>query len=530
MAHRPSLASEDPLDAFSIIYNSTEIPISKFKFALYSPRFRRISNFILAKSLVVTGDASLSTFRLFLAEVQGDRTDFADDVIYDLLDLSAEWETQAFTKRILESISHSAKYNELCAKLFARKEKWPNHELESILIQNINTAITFPAFKHLSLATLHRILRSPDADINPHLHVRFVLDMLELFHKDASILTESIDIRKLTPQEARELLSSPYLVTSFLSPSVPALTLSLIEQNTALSQRLQTTEASLEAVLHRLESLEENTGVARSDDQRLTRLSEEIQRVSESIESRISEADKKWHASLRKTNKTVNNLARKATETDEQLKSLSADQEAAARSLADLGKQTADLSAHVFDIRESVRVLKPINCHFSGRSFSGIISHLTSIVHDNVHVANVVKITASSSDHNEPYFVAEATWNDVWFSENKPDQWLMYDFGSHRVNVDHYTIKTHKYPTGTCHIKSWAVEASRDGRSWSELDRRCISLLNGPNRFQTFPCEKLGPPCRFIRLRQTALNARGDKVLALTHFELFGELLLSEEK
>jgi hypothetical protein len=120
-------------------------------------------------------------------------------------------------------------------------------------------------------------------------------------------------------------------------------------------------------------------------------------------------------------------------------------------------------------------------------------------------------------------------WTDVWFTENKPDQWVMYDFGDSRVKITHYTIKTHKFPTGTCHIKSWVVEGSRDAKTWAELDRRAISLLNGPNRYQTFPCSKRGSLCRFVRLRQTGMNARGDTILALTNFEVFGLLFVPVE-
>jgi hypothetical protein len=55
--------------------------------------------------------------------------------------------------------------------------------VEAILVQNISVALTFAAFKHLSLTTLHRILSSPEANIDLHLHVRFVLDILKTFHK-----------------------------------------------------------------------------------------------------------------------------------------------------------------------------------------------------------------------------------------------------------------------------------------------------------------------------------------------------------
>jgi hypothetical protein len=79
-------------------------------------------------------------------------------------------------------------------------------------------------------------------------------------------------------------------------------------------------------------------------------------------------------------------------------------------------------------------------------------------------------------------------------------------------------------------LKAWAVEVSRDAKNWTELDKRTNTLLNGPSRFHTFPCAKPGQKCRYLRLRQTGTNARGDNVLALTNFELFGLLLMPEEE
>jgi hypothetical protein len=518
------MTDSDPIDSFSIIYNSTEIPISKFKFALDSRKFRRISDFISAQSLTVTGDPPVSTFQLFAAGVQGESIEITEDTAYDLLDLSADWETEAFTSVVLDFIAKSQRYDAVCAKLAESNQQRPSHELEAILIEHVNAAIAFPAFKNLSLAALHRILGSPDANVDPHLHLRFVLDMLETFHSDASILASSIDLGKLSGDEVKSLISSRDLVKAFVNPSLCSATLTLLQQNETLFQRVQKTESALELVLQRLETLENNSNqTTRVNDMenRLSELSKTIERMNESI----SQADKKWHTSLRKTNKTVNGLSRRANETENQLKTLSNTRDTTTRSITDLTKQTADLAVQVLDLSESTRAMRPIECEFGGRSFAGVVHHLTSSVQENDSTVNV---TASSSDHNEPYFVADMSSRDVWFSENKPGQWLMYDFGDSRVKVTHYTIRTHKYPPGTCHLKSWVVEGSRDTKAWSELDKRSLSLLNGPNRFQTFPCRAPSAAVRFVRLRQTAANARGDHVLALATFEVFGVLLVPQ--
>jgi hypothetical protein len=157
-------------------------------------------------------------------------------------------------------------------------------------------------------------------------------------------------------------------------------------------------------------------------------------------------------------------------------------------------------------------------------ALSGIISSLTTKCGGNVNDMCVVEITASSvsgSDYAQNAGDLEDEWSS-FESENKPGQWICLDFKALRIESTHYTIQTSWMGPNHHHLKSWAVEGSGDGASWTEIDQReNNSDLNGEYAMKTFAVSHSGSFGR-IRLRQTGPNHRGDNRLALSSFELFG--------
>jgi hypothetical protein len=106
---------------------------------------------------------------------------------------------------------------------------------------------------------------------------------------------------------------------------------------------------------------------------------------------------------------------------------------------------------------------------FMWAPFNGIISYLTAKCDGNVHDRGVVKITASSVSRTYyPQNAADLEDNPSFRSEDEPGQWICLDFKTLRIEPTHYTIRT------GCEnqLKSWAVEGSDDGASWTEIDRR----------------------------------------------------------
>jgi hypothetical protein len=138
----------------------------------------------------------------------------------------------------------------------------------------------------------------------------------------------------------------------------------------------------------------------------------------------------------------------------------------------------------------------------------------------NVHDKGAVEITASSVLYGKPQNAADFGDKDLYFlSQEKPGQWICWDFKMLRIEPTHYTIRTHSGPS---YLKSWAVEGSDDGASWTEIDRReNNSDLNANLSVKTFAVSRSGSFPR-IRLRQTGPNHRGDNCLVLRAFKVFG--------
>jgi hypothetical protein len=107
-------------------------------------------------------------------------------------------------------------------------------------------------------------------------------------------------------------------------------------------------------------------------------------------------------------------------------------------------------------------------------------------------------------------------------SEDELSQWICWDFKTLRIEPTHYTIQTYGGGPNWSHLKSWAVEGSDDGSSWTEIHRReNNSDLNGRRAVKTFAVSRAGS-FRRICLRQTGPNHAGNNHLVLDAFELFG--------
>jgi hypothetical protein len=158
----------------------------------------------------------------------------------------------------------------------------------------------------------------------------------------------------------------------------------------------------------------------------------------------------------------------------------------------------------------------------------GIIAHLTRECGGNVHEANVVEVTASSTAaftqakdaadlNTDSCFVSACHYSDV---PNAPNNWLRYDFKNRRIVPTHYAIRT----TGNSSLRSWLVETSLDGEHWVEIDHKENNAkLNGYRVTKTFAVRAAGK-CRYIRLVNVGSNHQGNDCLSISAFEIFGKL------
>jgi hypothetical protein len=163
------------------------------------------------------------------------------------------------------------------------------------------------------------------------------------------------------------------------------------------------------------------------------------------------------------------------------------------------------------------------------RLLAGVISYLTKKHSGNVHEKGIVTITSKSVSSNHPRDalknVADLPALSHFESKNEPGQWICWDFRKMRVRLTHYTLCTSL-------TKSWVIEGSLDGRSWTEIDHRTNNWdfeRGGTAAFAaSYPAE-----VRFIRLTQTGKIHRVDDddyypgedyCLLMSAVEFFGTL------
>jgi hypothetical protein len=154
------------------------------------------------------------------------------------------------------------------------------------------------------------------------------------------------------------------------------------------------------------------------------------------------------------------------------------------------------------------------------KSLDGIISYLTQKHGGNVHEKGIVTITSKSVLRDDPDCalknVADLTSDSHFDSKNEPGQWVCWDFGEMRVRPTHYTIWTGR-------LKSWVVEGSLNGRSWTEIDRQTNNQDFCDWNTASFAVSKPAE-FRFIQLTQIDRRQCGDHYLALGAVEFFGTL------
>jgi hypothetical protein len=106
---------------------------------------------------------------------------------------------------------------------------------------------------------------------------------------------------------------------------------------------------------------------------------------------------------------------------------------------------------------------------FTWATFNGVISYLMVKCGGNVHDRGVVEITASSIlSIDYPRNSADLGTDSYFKSEDESGQWICLDFKALKIEPTHYTIQA-GYDD---YLKSWVVEGSDDGASWTEIDRR----------------------------------------------------------
>lgn len=167
--------------------------------------------------------------------------------------------------------------------------------------------------------------------------------------------------------------------------------------------------------------------------------------------------------------------------------------------------------------------------------FDGIFNYLTEKFGGNPDLKNIVKITSSSILNDYlPRNVLESNRRLVFSTTvlvDKVNPWLKFDFLSRRVHPTFYSIRTWGNKKGGYHLKNWVLEASDTDKDndWIVLDSRnnqtCLDDSYAENTFSISQQINENKFYRFLRIRQTGLNAKGTSQLVMSSIEFFGTII-----
>lgn len=172
-----------------------------------------------------------------------------------------------------------------------------------------------------------------------------------------------------------------------------------------------------------------------------------------------------------------------------------------------------------------------------GRELDGILKYLTQKTGGNIHDNGTIEITSNSICNNFSYHpknLVDFEKTNLYESQNNSDTFVCFDFKDRQIQLSDYSIKSCGDSQNGWHPRNWAIEVSKDGKSWEEVDRHSNdSTLNGCHITSSFKVSKERKEFyRYVRIHQTGISWLGypnsqNYCVEMCCFEFFGKI---EEK
>jgi hypothetical protein len=157
---------------------------------------------------------------------------------------------------------------------------------------------------------------------------------------------------------------------------------------------------------------------------------------------------------------------------------------------------------------------------YDGPSSVGLLGTLENTMHLNLHSIGVVRVlsTGPGPVSADASAIVGGLGGMNFISLNVPNARVCLDLRKWLILPSHYLVDVN--PNFPSRLLSWVLEASNDGRAWTCLDERRLSVPKSTLR--RVYCCRAASAFRVFRLTQTGLNSIGTHQLVLQRFDLFG--------
>lgn len=156
--------------------------------------------------------------------------------------------------------------------------------------------------------------------------------------------------------------------------------------------------------------------------------------------------------------------------------------------------------------------------------FKGILSYLAKEAPESF------KCAASSTydGYTNSLFSQQSTLTKWESKSNDKQPFVQFDFGTKRVAVLGYSLRSGDNQTDDRHPSCWFIAGSNDQENWSILDEQNDThVLHGASFVSTNACSEgeAEEPFRYIRIQMPEPNFRGDWTFRLSRVEFYGKLV-----
>jgi len=502
---------------FIVIHNHLEYPVSKLRFLMQSAKFRDISR-DLKNQIEISDGISNIVFEEFIKAINGEEYIISTENVFGLIKLAKDWSIEGLEDQLNEFITETPEISSILGHINSKNSQNISNMID-IMASNIDELVTLSSFCALPLEIIHQVFTNPNlAIINHHNTYTFIMKMINNYGEKASFLSKYLELPELQRDDIVELLESPSIDKTAILPQIVNVAKLYVKETERLERRIDELADVVSSLPKQNQYYQEITAKIQEMGSIINELELQLVNVTDrssqevtALSKKIADFDKKVRSELRKSSADIGSLSN-------YVKTLEVAVENAKKSTTRKPQPV---------VNNEVESKKADTASFSpspDKPLSGIIDYLSQGLNGK-SLDSVISITASSTDHCLPTQVAERGWNEYWFSQNKQGQWISFDFLQKKVKLSDYTIKTIKFSEDSCHMVSWVVEVSNDSARWIEVDNQKTTSLNGSNKVVTFKCKAESEPSRYIRIRQTDTNARGDNLMALNNVEFFGTLI-----
>lgn len=514
-----------PDDEFIIKHKTNKYTVSKFKVSLYSKKFRALVIENPLKELEIEANVESDVFNTFVQAIQGEAYEINENV-YDLYTLGKIWQVDTLKTEVKVYIKDNPYLmSVIMNKVVDEDDKVFLETFREIIACNFDEVMRSDRLLSLPLETIRSIVFNPDFQMkNMPAYFDLVIQLLDRYGPVATSFATKLDFRLLKTSQAMKFLDHGKVDRVAACPIAIQITKNYIHSTIEL-------EKDVEKALKRISNIQSPTKELNGIYLKIDQINNKTVAVADNI-SKSSKQTKTDFDELLKRITSVDKLERNKMKSVSSMNDIATkDMKILEQTVNDLRNKQQDLKrkrslvqCDEVDLDPPVSELNLIPVNFNKNDPErGIIETLKEEYDGEID--EFIKITSSGTSNGDILSILNKKSNDSWYSATKPGQSIVFDFLTRQVTLTDYTIKTVNYSEGAVHLRSWALEGSKDMMTWILLDTQNTNMLNGPNRIASFKCRGEAEAFRYIRLRQTDVNWRGDHSFGINFIEFFGVLV-----